>query len=773
MSTTSSTSSNLSLTSLGTGIDWQSIVSQLTQASEQELTPYNNEISAYNTQLSAWGTMSSDLSALQTSATTLASPTGLSLYTANVTSNSSTSASSLLSATASSSANTGTYNVVVNSVAQAQKLGSSDFSSQTTGLNLTGNFLVNDQAVSVASTDTLQTLQTKINALDTGSNASGVTASIVQNSSKSFRLVLSSDTTGANGISLLNGDTNNVLESLGFNGSGAATVKNQVTGGAQSDGFTDTSTAVGTLLGIGATTSGAVTINGKSVTLNLSDSLSGMESALNTAGLSASIVSSTSGSTTKYSLQITGGINSFSDNNNVLQNMGFIQGDRASQTGVTSGTANTTDGSTPITAATPLTSIYGYNTWTSGDSIALTGTDHSGNSVSSNFSIGQTSTVGDLLNQIDSAFGNVTASVGTSGQIQVVDNATGTSKLSLGLAPTVQDPNSTLGFGAFGAVGTLSQHVLQQGADASFSIDGMNLASSNNTVTSAISGVTLNLLGASPGTNLTLNVAHDTNSIESQINSMISSFNSIVSAINTQNTYNATTNTTGGPLFGDPVLQGLKSQLESTVLNQTGSGNYNSMPAIGITVGANGLLSLDTSTFESAVSTDFQAVSNIFQDSGTSSNPLLSYASNTSSTKSGAYAVDFSSNSSGTIDGQTATGNGNSLSLGSSQSGANGLVVSYSGNTYPANATITVNRGIASLLNDLVNSYTSSAGGIITTENTGINSSITGLQQLESNMQTNINTQMASLSKEYQNMNTAVAQLDQMQSYLTTQLANL
>ena len=214
VSTSTSSTGTISLTSLGTGIDWQGIVSQLTQVSEEELTPDNNEISAYNTQLSAWGTISSDLSSLQTAATTLASSTGLDLYTANVSSNSSTSASSLLSATASSTANTGTYNVVVNSVAEAEKLASSDFSSQTTGLNVSGTFLVNDQAVSVSSTDTLQTLQTKINALDTGSNPTGVTASIVQDSSQSYRLVLSSDTTGASGISLLDGDSNGVLEVL-------------------------------------------------------------------------------------------------------------------------------------------------------------------------------------------------------------------------------------------------------------------------------------------------------------------------------------------------------------------------------------------------------------------------------------------------------------------------------------------------------------------------------------------------------------------------------
>jgi flagellar hook-associated protein 2 len=757
---------------VGTGINWQSIVSELTAASQQEETPYNNEISVYNTQISAWGTISSDLGSLQTAAGSLSSQGALDLYTANVTSNSTTSASTLLSATASSTANPGTYNVVVNSIAQAEQLGSSDFSSETSALNITGNILVNDQAVSISSSDSLQSLESKINALNAGSNPTGVTASIVQDSSSTYRLVLASDSTGASGISLLDGDTNNALEALGFNGSGPATVKNQVTGAAQSDPFSSTTTALNSLLGIPAQ-SGTVTINGKSVAISTADTLQQLESAMNSAGLSTSIVTSTSGSTPTYSLQIAGGINSFTDSNNMLQSLGFIQGNRSSEIGVTGSAANTSDGSTPITASTLLTGIYGYNTWTSGDSISITGTNHSGSTVSSNLAITQTSTVQDLLNQIDTTFGNVTASVTSNGQIQVVDNATGTSQLSMSLTPTIQDANSTLSFGSFGTVGTVRQYVLQQGTDASLSVDGMNVTSSSNTVSSAISGVTLNLLGASPSTTLSVNVGYDTSAIETQVNGMITAFNSVISDVNSQNAYNTATNTTGGPLFGDPVLEGLKAQLENSVLSQIGSGSYTSLASIGITVGSNGLLQMNQSTFESAVATDFQAVSNIFQDSGTTSNSMFQYMGNSSSTLSGTYNINLTSASSGTIDGQAATANGSLWTLSGSSSGANGVEVSYTGTSYPASATVTVSRGIGTLLSNLVNSYTNSVTGIITNQDSGINNTITGLQKQITDMQNNINQQEQSLTLEYENMNSTVASLDRMQSYLTAQLASL
>src|SRR5208283_1158359 len=115
---------------------------------------------------------------------------------------------------------------------------------------------------------------------------------------------------------------------------------------------------------------------------------------------------------------------------------------------------------------------------------------------------------------------------------------------------------------------------------------------------------------------------------------------------------------------------------------------------------------------------------------------------------------------------------GNVLTLNNTASGANGLEVSYTGTTAPASATITVNRGIASLINGLVSGFTA-VNGSVAAQTTGLQNSITGLNQQVSNMQANINQQMTNMQTEFENMDVAVAQMDEMQSYLTVQLANL
>ena len=897
MSSVSSTSSpltELGLTGMGTNIDWQSMLTQLQAVSEESLTPYNNQITTLNDQVSAWQTFDGDLSALQTASNALTSSgTGLNIYSANVSSSSSVSASSLLSASASSTANNGSYQVVINNTAQAEQLASQDFSSETSALGISGTIVVNGQAVEVAASDTLQDLEYNINSAN-----GGVTAAIIQDSANTYRLVLTSGQTGAAGISLDDGSASNTLESLGFNGAGPTVIQNPIAGGAQGVGFSSSSTGVAALLGI-ASTSGTVTINGNTATIDLSDTLQQIQQTLAGAGIAASIVPTTNGSQTTYSLNIAG-MTSWTDDKNVLQTLGLIQGNRADTVGVTASVANTgvigvagivantsngsaitaatdissidgykyTSGdqitifgtthngttvgptslaitstttvgdlltaiqnafgdvtatvnsngqiqvndnatgasqlsvnvgtsigastgtlsfgsfqtnSTPITASTNITSIYGYDNYTSGDEIAISGTNHAGQAVTAtDFSITPTSTVGDLLTAIQNAFSNVTATVNSSGQIQVIDNASGTSKLSVNLQASLQASNAgQLNFGSFGQPATINQYVLQQGTNAAFTVDGMSMTSPTNTDTNAIAGVTLNLLGADPNTALTVNVSHDAQAIEANITTWINAYNTVISYVNTQNTYTASSNTTGGPLFGDITMDTIKSELQSTIMNQVGTGSMDYLANVGITTGSNGQLSLDTSTFGQALTSNFSGVVNLLSDSGVCSNSQFQYVYSNSNTQSGTYNIDISQlpgtdqNIAGTIDGLAATGSGNVLALDNTASGANGLAVSFTGTSLPASATITVNRGIASLMNDLVSGFTNSSNGTVASQQTGLKNTITGLNNQVSNMQSNINQQMTTLQTEFENMDVAVAQMDQMQSYLTDQLSSL
>ena len=72
------------------------------------------------------------------------------------------------------------------------------------------------------------------------------------------------------------------------------------------------------------------------------------------------------------------------------------------------------------------------------------------------------------------------------------------------------------------------------GVNASVTVDGVPISSATNTVTSAIPGVTLNLLAAPPATNVAVTIAPDTTQISGAINTFVSSYNAVVQAINAQ-----------------------------------------------------------------------------------------------------------------------------------------------------------------------------------------------------------------------------------------------
>ena len=121
----------------------------------------------------------------------------------------------LATATATAAAVAGQYQLKVTTLAAAEKLGSTTVPNTTTVLGYAGTFTVNGQSVTVAATDTLAAVRDKINALNTGSSATGVSASVLNVSSTDSRLVLTSSKTGAAGATLAD-TTGTVLQSLGF-----------------------------------------------------------------------------------------------------------------------------------------------------------------------------------------------------------------------------------------------------------------------------------------------------------------------------------------------------------------------------------------------------------------------------------------------------------------------------------------------------------------------------------------------------------------------------
>ncbi|WP_351014934.1 flagellar filament capping protein FliD [Shewanella sp. AC91-MNA-CIBAN-0169] len=203
----------LTATGIGSGLDISNIVSVLVDA---EKTPKETLFTAtetkINAKVSAIGTLKSALSTFQDAAEKLQSGEFLNIRTV------STGNSDFFTATADQYSQPGSYSIMVEQLAQSQKLAGINVSDPTSGVGEGSlDFSVNGESFSVAisSTDKLSAIATKIN---NASDNSGVIATVIKSDAGS-RLVFTSKETGTeNQITLSATDSTGTGLSDMFNG---------------------------------------------------------------------------------------------------------------------------------------------------------------------------------------------------------------------------------------------------------------------------------------------------------------------------------------------------------------------------------------------------------------------------------------------------------------------------------------------------------------------------------------------------------------------------
>lgn len=141
--------------------------------------------------------------------------------------------------------------------------------------------------------------------------------------------------------------------------------------------------------------------------------------------------------------------------------------------------------------------------------------------------------------------------------------------------------------------------------NAKYTIDGIAMESTTNKVTSAISGVTLDLLASDKDKPVTISVDSNSATLKTSVQSFVTAYNALITSINNQTKVTATgdaSTTTAGALTGDASMRQLVTSLRSELVNSTGSGAMGSLAQMGITTDQKtGLLSLDDKTWDKAV----------------------------------------------------------------------------------------------------------------------------------------------------------------------------
>jgi flagellar hook-associated protein 2 len=153
-----------------------------------------------------------------------------------------------------------------------------------------------------------------------------------------------------------------------------------------------------------------------------------------------------------------------------------------------------------------------------------------------------------------------------------------------------------------------------QGLDASLNVDGLDTTSASNTVTGIVPGVTFQLLSVSPNSNqpVQVQITNDNSSIEQAMSTFVSAYNTVVSDIKTQEGKDSSGNPE--PLYGDPTIALIQSQLTQGLLSGAASGSIKSLQQLGISVDQYGKLSLDASQLDNALNTNFSDIEGFLQN---------------------------------------------------------------------------------------------------------------------------------------------------------------
>lgn len=776
------------ISGLSSGLDWRKIVDQMRQLEHKRIDRVETRKKGYGEKLNAWQGINSKLLALKKAATTLNQTSHFNLYWTSLSSSATTKAEDVLSVAASTEASPGTYQIVVKQLASAQKLSSTGYARQTATLGLSGDIIIGGRTVKIAATDSLLSIRDKINAVNAGKDASRVTASIVHYGTNGYRLILTNEKEGATGIGLLNGGASDLIGLLGFVDASEKTAKNAISGGNRSDAFSAADKAVGggDLLNLTSAQSGNVTItvNGtaRSVAIDLAaDSLHKIRDAINTAFTGvftsdpASVVSETVDGTTKHRLIIEGNSLSYIDSNNVMETLGVLRRAGVSdERGMTGDVANTSGG-VAITSSTLIKDIDGYNDYLPGDVIMLNGTSTTGAAVHDEFTITDASTVGDLLTAIESAYGEVKASVTADGKLRILDNEIGDDQLSILIVPD----KTALRYdtdGNLGEISTIRARQIQAGLNAILSVDGVMVTSTDNTVDEVIPGVTLNLKKAAEDATLTLTVGRDLDGAKNKIKEFVSAFNDVLNAINAHMVYNPDTQKTGGALFGDSTLKAIKSNLMNLILGKVDgvSDPFSTLGLAGIRLGANGNLTINENKLQELLKTNFGDLRRLFAADWSSTNSDLNYVYHTADTRAGMYHIVITGVNpvSGYLSAPgDATGKGEYLT--GISGNAKGLLVRYSGTRTGEAGTLRLTFGVAELLDRQLQHITDPLNGYVSNKKEAIQGIIENLEEDIETMETRLDRKMAELERQFIAMETALSRLQSQTSWLNGQIRSV
>jgi flagellar hook-associated protein 2 len=218
-----------------------------------------------------------------------------------------------------------------------------------------------------------------------------------------------------------------------------------------------------------------------------------------------------------------------------------------------------------------------------------------------------TNTMVGLRDQINSLGAGVTATILTTAggnYLSISANTTGAISLQLNDDPAGANTNILTS--------------TNQGANAEFHLNGIDVTQSGNVVNSIIPGVTFSLLNTSTAP-ITLSLQSDPGQLSDALQDLVTKYNTVQTDLGGQVGHS------GGALVGDSVIAQIQSSMRQITSYRSASGSVQSLADLGVSLSNTGVASFSQSKFNSLTSAQ---ISDGFAFIGSSTTGLGGFSSN-------------------------------------------------------------------------------------------------------------------------------------------------
>ncbi len=750
------------------GIDTNSIISQLTALEMEKVYKFDSQKATVNKRIDAYTQFETYLNDISKAATSLDNREDFNMY------NTSSSSSDTASVTTSFGAQPGSYGLKVFQLAEREKLISTDgiIADNQADMGKAGRFSINGVEISVEATDSLEELRVKINSAkkEDGSKI-GVTATVLKMADNNYRFVLTSDDTGSKGATYED-SSGTVLKDLGFiTGYSGSTTEKYETANDMNVAFA--ALADGAEIKIEGTDASGAAVS-STYTKTAGAVIGDFSSFVSTAfGTGASVaVDSTTG---KLSISATtAGSSSLR-----VSKLTFDTTDQAvnrTEVGGQSGTK----GITKETYESNTNMATSFSSLAAGGKISIAGTDANGKSVTTTYVRGATDTATDFTKFIESSFnGTVTASIdATTGKLKVEDKNGGNSLFSV----TDMAVEGTSNAFSRTVTGYKGANVLSVGRDAYFSVDNINISSSTNKASGVAQGVSFDLKSVKYDAPTTVNITRDISGLAKKVDDLINSYNAVSRYVASSTKYVAADDKSGtsGVLVGDMTAKTVNSKVRGVFMdsfNVTGNETFTSLAQLGIkTNTTNGQYELDRTKFEAALEQNFDEVVKLFVDEGYTDNANVMFGSKSKDTAEGVYDI-IESGGSYSLNLRDKDGNPSATSYLGIRNGdvvsfddgpAKGLYLTAPAGSGPAK--VTYSKGLAGRLSDLIKTVTDADSGTLATRKKSMQTQIKNYTTMAEKMEKRVNAYTERMTKQFAAMEQTMSTLKSQQNSMLSQL---